>query len=287
MAQSVFEGPRQRRRASDPQRTFVRLVSYNVHSCIGLDGKLSPARIARVLASLDPDIVALQELDVRRSRTGGHDQAELIARLLGMDRHFSPAMNLVGEQYGDAILSRFPMTLRKACLLPGQRPGREPRGALWVSVAIGDQSLNVITTHLGLSPAERDEQISALLGADWVQHPALTGPLVLCGDFNANPSSRVYRRATAQLRDAQLAVKGVRPARTWFSPWPLARIDHVFISPEITTHRADVVRTTLARVASDHLPLVVDIALPLAGAAEDGQETSVRFAGFNLAAVQK
>jgi hypothetical protein len=121
------------------ERESFRIMSYNVHSCIGMDGKLSPQRIARAILQFDPDIVCLQELDVGRSRTGGVDQAQIIARALNMVHHFHPALRIEEEKYGDAILSRFPLEFVQADALPGidLLPHLEPRGALWVRATIG------------------------------------------------------------------------------------------------------------------------------------------------------
>ena len=96
-----------------------RLLTYNVHRCLGPDGLLSPERIADVIASADPDIVALQELDVRRARTGGVDQAYRLAQRLGMAFHFNAALKVEEELYGDAILTALPERLVKAGPLPG------------------------------------------------------------------------------------------------------------------------------------------------------------------------
>ena len=96
-------------------------MTYNVHRCRGVDRSWSPERIAQVIASCHPDIVALQELDVGRARSGHIDQAEVIARDLGMDVQFFPAMRVMEELYGDAILSRLPARLVKADSLPGIR----------------------------------------------------------------------------------------------------------------------------------------------------------------------
>ena len=75
-----------------------RILTYNVHRCVGVDGRLSPERVAEVIAAADPDIVALQEVDVRRARTGGIDQAEVLARELGMQMHFHPALRVLEER---------------------------------------------------------------------------------------------------------------------------------------------------------------------------------------------
>src|ERR671910_2892610 len=102
------------RPAPSLRTTVPRILTYNVHRCMGVDGRLSPARIAEVIASCNPDIVALQELDVGRVRTGGVDQAHAIAEELGMQMHFHPAFQVMEEAFGDAILTTRPSKLVKA-----------------------------------------------------------------------------------------------------------------------------------------------------------------------------
>jgi endonuclease/exonuclease/phosphatase family metal-dependent hydrolase len=242
----------------------LRVMTYNVHSCIGMDGKLAPERIARVIARYAPDVVALQELDVGRARTEGMDQAHLIARYLEMDFHFHPAMYIEEERYGDAILTHLPMRLVKAGALPGlpDKPRIEPRGALWVTIKLDGTEHQVMNTHLGLLPRERRVQAEALLGPDWLGHPECRGPVVLCGDFNALPSSPVCRRLRTRLHDAQTELGNHRPRRTFYGRFPIARIDHVFVDPATDVLDIEVPDTELARVASDHLPLIAELRFP-------------------------
>jgi endonuclease/exonuclease/phosphatase family metal-dependent hydrolase len=152
--------------------------------------------------------------------------------------------------------------LVKAGPLPGVRlrPFLEPRGALWATVEMGEARVHVITTHLGLGRHERLAQIDALLGREWLGHPECRQPAILAGDLNAAPRSRAYRRLAARMTDAQSVVDGHRPQATFPSRWPLRRIDHVFVTRAVKVVRVQSVRTPLARVASDHLPLVVDLA---------------------------
>jgi endonuclease/exonuclease/phosphatase family metal-dependent hydrolase len=240
----------------------LRVLTYNVHSCIGLDGRLSPARIAEVIAEHEPDVVALQELDVARHRTGGVDQAEEIAARLEMLLQFHPALSIGEERYGDAVLSRLPMRVVRAGALP-RRAGAEPRGALWVEIDVGAARAQVLNTHLGLHPMERRVQVHALLGPDWLGAIA-PGEAVLCGDFNALSWFPVCRRITRRLRDVQ-ARPGSRPQATWQGGLGLGRIDHVFVDPAIEVAAVSVASGVQARVASDHLPLVVDLRLPNGG----------------------
>jgi endonuclease/exonuclease/phosphatase family metal-dependent hydrolase len=237
-----------------------RIVTYNVHRCVGIDGRLSPRRIADVLAACEPDIVALQELDVRRARTGLVDQAHEIAFDLEMDMHFHPAFTVMEEAYGDAILTSYPLRLIKAGPLPGlaRLPRLEPRGALWAAIDVGGAELQVLNTHLGLVGRERMAQVERLLGPEWLGGGEARDPLILLGDFNMLSRSRVYRRLASRFGDAARAPGVARPGPTFPTRFPTLRIDHVFATPSVKVRRLDVPRTALSRLASDHLPLVVD-----------------------------
>lgn len=239
----------------------LRVMTYNVHSCIGSDGAVSTYRIADVIAGYDPDVVALQELDSGLARTNNAHQAEEIARHLNMDFHFHPSMELKEGKYGNAILSRFPLRLRQAGALPTAWWWRalERRGAIWATINAGDREIQIINTHFGLNWRERVAQAEALLGARWVAHSACKEPLIICGDFNTLPISPIYRRFRKILHDAQLAIKGWKPQSTYPSRYPLARIDHIFTSREIEVLNITVPRNTLTSAASDHLPLIAEI----------------------------
>ncbi len=244
-----------------PVPKTIRIMTYNVRSCIGMDGKISPQRIARVIGRHDPDIVALQELDMGRKRTGEVDQAHVIAKELEMIFHFHPSVVVDEERYGDAVLSRYPMELIRAGRLPGiiKNSFIEPRGVIWTAINMGGIKINFFNTHLGLFPREGITQTKALLGDEWLAHPVCRGPVILCGDFNALPNSRVCRDIRGVLRDAQEELGDHDPQATWFSHYPVGRIDHVFVSQEIEVTRVEVSRTDLDKIASDHLPLIVDI----------------------------
>lgn len=235
----------------------ITVLTYNVHSCVGLDGRFDLHRTAEVIASCDPDVVALQELDVGRQRTGFVDQSVALAEHLKMASHFHPAMAVESEKYGDAVLSRLPMKLIKADALPGYRR-REPRGAIWVSVDVGGQSLQIFNTHLGLSPVERSAQVRHLLGEDWLGSPACCDPFLLVGDLNAGARSRVYRKITSRMRDSQRE-NGNRPRPTFPARLPLLRIDHIFCSKSVEVMDVFTPKSAHARVASDHLPLVAEL----------------------------
>src|SRR5580692_12608212 len=143
---------------------MVRILTYNVHRCVGTDRRLDVGRVAEVIAAQAPDIVALQELDVGRARTGGVDQAHRLAQRLGMAFHFNAALRVEEELYGDAILTDLPERLVKAGPLPThpRLSMLEPRGALWVALQVAGVELHVIATHLGLAPPEQRLQAAAL-----------------------------------------------------------------------------------------------------------------------------
>jgi endonuclease/exonuclease/phosphatase family metal-dependent hydrolase len=169
----------------------LRVATYNVHGCVGMDRQRSEARIAEVIAQLSVDIVALQELDLSRRRSAGVNQTEIIAEQLGWHSHFHPAMRWGDEHYGQAILSRYPLTLRRAARLPGTAPFfcRENRAAIGMDVETNLGTVHIINTHLGLGWRERLLQAQLFTSAEW--HAVIAGntPLILLGDFNSLPGS--------------------------------------------------------------------------------------------------
>ncbi len=248
-------------------RTEVRLMTYNVHSCSGMDGRVSPRRVARVIRGQMPDIVALQEVDLGRRRSRAEDQGEIIARELGMHVVFCPTVTREEEHYGHALLSMYPIEVVKRARLPHDATSwwQEPRSAMWARVIVNGSIINVITTHLGLGPHERVLQVQALLGPDWIGGIPAAEPVLFCGDFNAMPGSAPYKLAAARLRDVQTTVGGHRPLGTFSSIQPLVRLDHIFCSEHFERRKVTVVRNDLTRVASDHLPLVADLRIATGG----------------------
>jgi endonuclease/exonuclease/phosphatase family metal-dependent hydrolase len=244
---------------------MFRILTYNVHRCVGADRRLDVERVANVIAVESPDIVALQEVDVRRARTGGVDQAHMLAKRLGMASRFNAALRVEEEEYGDAILTAAPERLIKAGPLPGypRLPRLEPRGALWVAVTLrGGAELQVINTHLGLVPREQQIQAVALAGETWLGAPERRDPIILVGDLNATARTVVHRTLAARLANAH-ALRPVSTPRaaTFPATMPMLRIDHIFVSGGIKVRSVRVGGSPLARVASDHLPLVMDFDL--------------------------
>jgi len=238
-------------------------MTYNVHSCMGKGGKPLPELIAEVISSYMPDVVALQELDSGLKRTGFVDQAGELARLLKMQFHFHPSLYLEDGFYGNAILSRFPLKPVKADALPmlSGINTHETRGVLWVEVELEKTIIQVLNTHLGLNRRERILQIKHLTGKKWLRHPLCSAPIIFCADLNALPTSSVYREIRKILRDGQeFFGRGLK--RTWPSRFPLMRLDYIFVSPDVQINNISVPRSHLTRSASDHLPVIAEIALP-------------------------
>lgn len=246
---------------SDNQGQTLRILTYNVHRWLGTDRQISPTRVAEVIASCEPDIVALQEVRVGRARAGEVDQAATVASVLGMDLHFQPTIRILGEQYGIAVLTRHSSRIVKSERLPTQstRPSFEKRSALWVAVEVDGQTIQVVNAHLSLRSGERRAQAAALVGPDWVGHPDCAEPAVLLGDFNAPPYSRSYRLIANRLRDAQLSNSFGEPQPTFHTRAPVLRLDHVFVTRSIEVVDAGPVRNPLSRVASDHFPLLAHL----------------------------
>lgn len=245
----------------------IRVMTYNVHGCVGTDGVRDESRIAEVIAAQDPDVVALQELDVERKRSSGVHQARELAEKLKMEFHFHPALTQLSEQYGDAVLSRLPMKLLRTGPLPtsNSRLAFEPRGALMVELALNSHSLRLLNTHLGLSWSERLAQVNALFGPEWMEDHLQGPPLIFCGDFNAIPGSRVYRFIARKMKDAQRWTLRSRPRSTFPSAWPVTRLDYIFTNSRLTVKKVNVPNNKQTQVASDHLPLVADLIIHEAG----------------------
>ena len=240
-----------------PPVSILRIMTYNVHSCMGRDGKISPGRIARVISRHHPDIIALQELNTIK----GSHQAEIIADILAMTFHFHPSFLVKEREHGNAILSRFPMRSMRAGTLPKlpRNPLLEPRGAQWVEIDCDGKKIHFFNTHLSLFSREGLMQTEALMGKEWIGSPECEGFVIFCGDLNASPGSKICRHIGRTLKNAQFELSHHHPLKTLPSFFPLGLVDHVFIGPGIKVKNIEVPRTELEKISSDHLPLIVDV----------------------------
>jgi endonuclease/exonuclease/phosphatase family metal-dependent hydrolase len=254
-----------------PTSTFrARVMTYNVHGFIGTDGVSDPERTACVIEQGGADLVALQEVEFSRVPEGRTAMIDWLGARLGMKCHFTLTRRAFqGGDFGNAVLSRHAFDLVSEGTLP--RRGGEARAVQWVKVRTPQRDFHVMNTHLSPWFWERHAQIRALLGTEWMIRAGTALPLVVCGDFNATPLSPVYRSLEKGLHDAQ--VEAGRTAGTWPSQFPFLRIDHLFVSPDLPVISCRVASDSLARLASDHLPVVAEIELGHTGPRkpEEGQ----------------
>lgn len=236
------------------------LVSYNIHSGIGTDGRFDLHRVAEVLSEIDADIIALQEVGDFRGRMEKEAHPEHLAEHLGLHMAFGPNVVRNGRRFGNTILSRLPIVRSRNYDLSVQR--REPRGALRCDLElVGGGQLHVFCVHLGLSMRERRHQESLLLGADILRDAVRPGPLVVCGDFNYWWARQVPALARRAIHDAALMLR--RPERTYHSRFPFLRLDRIYVDAGVRPLHIRSHRSPKSKEASDHLPLVLRFVAPM------------------------
>jgi endonuclease/exonuclease/phosphatase family metal-dependent hydrolase len=232
--------------------TSLRIATYNIHRCRGLDGRTRPERIAAVIRSIGADVVALQEVVGAGPRGGGH--AEEIGAALGMGWIMSSARLLRGHQFGNTVLSRLPITQHlehdlswKTC---------EPRRLQRVDVSVNGSTLHVYNVHLGTALLERRHQAERL--AEIVTDRHVPGPKLVLGDFNEWMRGLVTSTLSARLNSVDLR-NFLSRRRTYPGVFPLLHLDHIYYAGHVEILGVELPRTRLALVASDHLPLVADV----------------------------
>ena len=248
-------------------KIVVRVMTYNIHGCVGADRDVNPDKIASILAGLDVDIVALQEVDTGHPTREYRNQAQMIAGVLDVEHIYFPVEQEGLRRFGLAVLSRFPIVRFDQIQLPNVYPLLNPRrrGALRTHLETPAGRVYLINTHLSLFRLERRLQLTALMtGDDFNEIPA-NEPLVFCGDFNAGPSSDTYKQVSRLLTDVQTASNSGPVEATYHAKSPFFRLDHIFVSSHFTPLKTEVCRTADTAAASDHLPLVVDLELKKTG----------------------
>jgi endonuclease/exonuclease/phosphatase family metal-dependent hydrolase len=224
---------------------MLKIASYNVHKCIGTDGKFAPERILKVLHEIDADIVALQEADLRFGDKRG---------LLNLDQ-LREMTNLVPAQLpnagnnhgwrGNVVLSRESLVLATEQII---LPGVEPRGAVVVDMMVRNQHLRVIATHFGLLRHSRERQVERVLEAAQDPKPICT---ILMGDLNEWRLGK--RSALTGLEPIFGSVGDFVPS--FPARFPILALDRILCNPRDRIRNLTVHSTPLARKASDHLPL--------------------------------
>ncbi len=240
----------------------VRVLTYNIHKCIGgIDRRYRPERIRDVIAHYHPDLVLLQEVDRGARRTNGDDQVDLLGDMLGL-RHrtwFPNHRMLRGGEYGNAILSRFPITHTENIDLTV--PPRKRRSVLHgrYRVRLGTKrtrTLHVFNLHLGLSGTERKIQLRKFLESHPFAGFDRRTPVVVAGDFND-----VWGTLGRKLLEPN-GFRGLgAPIRTFPAYAPVRALDSIYMRGSIRLLHAHSSRLRLAGQASDHLPLVAELVI--------------------------
>ena len=228
----------------------LRIATYNVHKCKGLDGRVSVDRIQRVLEELGADILALQEIF--------YTQAEHLAQALGWHWAFGENRQLLGDAYGNVVLSRH--TLRSHCNYDVTVPGRESRGCLRTDVFLQNRALHVFNVHLGTAFFERRRQAKHLIDEAVLRCRTLDGPRIVLGDFNEWTRGHVSQTLSKEFQSTDVRVF-LKRVRTYPGIFPVMHLDHIYYDPQLAVEHVALHRTKTSLVASDHLPLVADFRL--------------------------
>jgi len=234
----------------------LRVATYNVHRCRGLDRRVRPDRIVAVLRGIDADIVGLQEVLSRKDRHSHEDQAHYIADQLGLQYVVGATRHLRDGVYGNVVLTRFPLCFAQSYDLTVR--GAEARACLRADLRLSEnQLLHVFNVHLGTAFLERRVQGRKLLDAEILLHKDLAGPRVVLGDFNEWTRGLTTRLLAGHLESPDLRTL-LRRRRTYPGIFPVLHLDHIYFDPALRLERLAIERSRTALVASDHLPLVAD-----------------------------
>lgn len=234
----------------------ISVATYNIHRGIGRDGRMDHQRVAGVILGLDADIVALQEVETPASVAPG--AVALMHRLAqhGYEPVLGPTMWSERGSYGNALLSRLPVRRHRRHDL--SHPGREPRGLIEATLSLKrpgrrwrlpaqGREIRCFATHLGLRARERRAQIRRL--DSHLAKGAGVSPTILMGDFNE------WWRRTRRLEPIHARLRPAPTPPTYPGFWPLLPLDRIWLGGGLDLEEVEVVRTGLARIASDHLPL--------------------------------
>jgi endonuclease/exonuclease/phosphatase family metal-dependent hydrolase len=233
-------------------QTPLRIVTYNIHRSRGMDRRTRPERVTEVLRAVNADIIALQE--VVGAGPSGTSHIEEIGAGLGMGWVMASTRRLRGHQFGNVVLSRFPVVHHaqhdlswKSC---------EERCMQRVDLDVNGHILHVYNVHLGTAILERRYQAQRL--ATLVADRHVAGPKIVLGDFNEWMKGLTTTLLSTKLKSVELE-KYLTRKRTYPGLFPLVHLDHIYYDGALDIVSVELVRNRLSLVASDHLPLVADI----------------------------
>ena len=230
----------------------LRIATYNIHRCRGLDGRTLPSRTADVIRSLEADVIALQEVVGASTTTTGH--AEALGALLGMGWAMAPTRRRRGAMFGNVVLSRFPIRHHSQYDLSWKTC--EPRCCQRVDVGIDDDILHLYNVHLGTALLERRYQAGRLSAA--VHDHRIGQPKVVLGDFNEWTKGLATQTLSARLESIDIG-RHLKRRRTYPGVFPLFHLDHIYYEGTVQVVKLELPRTRLSLIASDHLPLVAEL----------------------------
>ena len=238
-------------KASSP--VDIRIATYNVHRCRGMDRRTSPQRIAEVLREIDADVIALQE--VIGSGPAGAGQAEEIGAALGMGWVMTPVRQLRRHLFGNVILSRFPIADHSQYDLSWRTC--EPRACQRADLDLEHgRVLHVYNVHLGTAVLERRYQAPRL--ASYVHDRRVRGPKVILGDFNEWMRGLATRTLSSLFESIDIHAH-LKLRRTYPGLFPMVHLDHIYYEGEVEVSSVELPRHRKALIASDHLPLVANL----------------------------
>jgi endonuclease/exonuclease/phosphatase family metal-dependent hydrolase len=225
-----------------------RVATYNVHACIGTDGRHDPDRVATVIGELDADVVALQEFTYPATVALETRRPVVLTTVDGYECVLGPARKTVTQCFGNALLTRHPVIEVHRIDLSVAR--HEPRGALAATVHVGGIPLRILAVHLGLRLRERRFQVRQIIEYLDSLHGT---PCVVLGDFN----DWLPGRSVVHVLDRRM---GRSPCPPSFPvSWPIVPLDRIWVHPTRVLQRVFAHTTPSARLASDHFPVVADI----------------------------
>ncbi len=230
----------------------IKVMSYNIHHGVGADGRLDLKRIGDVIKNSNADVIGLQELDNNWDRSNYVDQAKWLANYLGMEYVYGPNLIIGNTQYGNAVLSKYPIVSSENHFLSG---GSERRGLLETVVDFKGTQFRFFNTHIDyLSEGVKTQQIKEVL--EWGGKNE--GPAIFVGDYNSKPDTAPIQPMMQAYNDV-FGLLGQNEDFTDPLPNPEKRIDYVFASKNIGIKDAEVLQTDVHLVASDHLPIIADL----------------------------
>jgi endonuclease/exonuclease/phosphatase family metal-dependent hydrolase len=232
--------------------TALRIATYNVHRCRGMDRRVAPARIVEVLRDIDADVIALQE--VIGAGPAGAGQAEEIGAGLGMGWVMNCVRTLRQHQYGNVVLSRHPIIHHSQYDLSWRTC--EPRHCQRADLDIDGRVLHVYNVHLGTAVLERRYQAKRL--ASFVHDRRVTGPKVLLGDFNEWMKGLATKTLSSLFESVDIS-QYLKRRRTYPGIFPVVHLDHIYYEGTVEVTGVEMPRTRKALMASDHLPLVASL----------------------------